>query len=169
MNSGSEPNFFRALTPILFLGAACAAQAMEFRVAGNELHVNGPVEGYELALYADTAAAHPAIDTVVFRNSPGGDAWTAFQVGQRIRDAGLRTVVAGRCVSACTIMFLGGTSRHFAQAARPEFLYLAFHGTWSASFIDADKPAMQGRVALRDWVQSRTGGRMDASLLERFI
>jgi hypothetical protein len=157
------------LVAFAFCALALSAQAMELRVAGKELHLRGKVEGYELALFKDALAEHPAIDTVVFRDSPGGDAWTAYRVGERIRDLGLRTVVAGRCISACTIMFLGGTSRHFAQAARPEFLYLAFHGTWSASFFDADKPAMQGRVALREWVQSRTGGRMDASLLERFI
>ncbi|TMH45917.1 MAG: hypothetical protein E6H54_04205 [Betaproteobacteria bacterium] len=67
--------------------AAGAAQAMEFRVAGNELHLRGKVDGYELALLKDALAEHPGIDTVVFRGSPGGDAWTAYRVGDCTRCA----------------------------------------------------------------------------------
>ena len=35
--------------------------------------------------------------------------------------------------------------------------------------LERDKPAMQGRVTLRAWIQSRTDGRMDALILERFL
>src|SRR5437762_3466060 len=97
-----------------------AAQAMEFRVAGSELHLRGKVDGYEFALLKDALAEHPGIDTVVFRASPGGDAWTAYRVGERTR------------------------------AERPEFLYLAFHGTWNASLHELNNPAIRGRVELRD-------------------
>jgi len=157
------------LAALALVGAVAGAQAMEFRIAGNELHALGKVEGYELALLKDALAEHPAIDTVVFRQSPGGDAWTAYRVGETIRDRGLRTVVAGPCRSACTIMFLGGRERHFAQAIRPEFVYLAFHGTWNSNLIERDQPAMRGHVELRDWMVSRTGGRMNAALIDRFL
>ena len=142
---------------------------MEFRVAGSELHLGGPVDGSELALFIDATREHPGIDTVVFRNSPGGDAWTAYRVGERIRDAGLRTVVVGRCVSACTVMFLGGRTRHFAEASRPDLMYLAFHGTWSQAFTQQNTPAFGGRVQLRAWIVARTGGKVDPLLLERFL
>jgi hypothetical protein len=167
-NSSSAP-WLRALLALSFGWIAFSAQAMEFRVAGNELHLRGKVDGYELALLRDALAEHPGIDTIVFRASPGGDTWTAYRVGERIRDGGLRTVLAGPCHSACTIMFLGGKQRHFARAERPEFLHLAFHGTWNASLHEANNPAIRGRVALRDWVLSRTGGKVDAALLDRFL
>ncbi|HEY3075458.1 MAG TPA: hypothetical protein VGJ74_09820 [Burkholderiales bacterium] len=155
---------------VLVLSAlAVSAQAMEFRVAGNELHLRGKVEGYEFALLKDALAEHPSIDTIVFRASPGGDAWTAYRVGERIRDGGLRTVLAGPCHSACTIMFLGGKQRHFARAERPEFLHLAFHGTWNTSLHELNNPAIRGRVELRDWVVQRTGGKVEPALLERFL
>jgi hypothetical protein len=157
------------LAAFALVALAMSAQAMEFRIAGNELHLRGKVDGYEFALLKDALAEHPAIDTVVFRASPGGDAWTAYRVGEHIRDSGLRTVVAGPCVSACTIMFLGGRSRHFVQAERPEFLYLAFHGTWNSSLHEMNNPAIRGRVTLRDWVVSRTGGKVEPALLERFL
>ena len=142
---------------------------MEFRVAGNELHLRGKVEGNEFGLLKDVLGEHAGIDTVVFRDSPGGDAWTAYRVGERIRDGGLRTVLAGRCHSACTIMFLGGRSRHFVLATRPELMHLAFHGTWSTNFIEPNVPGIRGRLELRGWLLERTGGKIDAALLERFL
>ena len=142
---------------------------MEFRVAGNELHLSGPVAGQEYAHFKDAVAAHPQIDTVVFRNSPGGDAWSAYRVGEAIRDRGWRTVVVGRCHSACAIMFLGGRTRHFAQASQPENMLLAFHGTWSTGLLEAQTPGFRGRVQLRRWIVERTEGKIDPKLLERFI
>ena len=143
---------------------------MEFRVAGNELHLSGRVAGDELAKFKDVMLEHGgAIDTVVFRNSPGGDAFAAYRVGERIRDAGWRTVVVGACRSACTIMFLGGRSRHFARVARPELVYLGFHGTWSTGFLESNSPGFRGRPELRGWIIERTGGKVDARLLERFM
>jgi hypothetical protein len=153
----------------LVLFAAGSAGAMDFRVAGNELHLSGRVLGDEVGLLKDVEAAYPAIDTVVFRNSPGGDAWTGHRIGERIRDKGWRTVVVGGCISACTLMFLGGASRHFAQASLPERMYLAFHGTSSSAFLDHGAPAPRGRVAVRRWIDARTGGRVEAALMDRFV
>src|SRR5207247_11408258 len=59
--------------------------------------------------------------------------------------------------------------RHFVRTERPEFLYLAFHGTWSSSLHELNSPAIRGRVDLRDWVLQRTGGKVDPGLLERFL
>jgi hypothetical protein len=159
----------RLLMLLTFAAAPCAA-AMDFRVAGNELHVSGRVVGDELALLKDVEAAHPnAIDTVVFRNSPGGDAWTGYRVGERIRDNGWRTVVIGACVSACTLMYLGGRHRHFGETTRPERVFLAFHGPSSGDFIDDHAVSPRGRPQIRRWILERTGGKADAALLERFV
>jgi hypothetical protein len=145
------------------------AQPMELRVAANELHLRGQVYGTELGPFRDALAEHPEIDTVVFRDSPGGDGWTAFRIGEQIRDAGLRTVVAGRCYSACTLMFLGGKSRHFARAPRGEVVYLAFHGAFADNLFDRDKPSQYGRSQVRAWILERTEGKIDPELLDRFL
>jgi hypothetical protein len=157
------------LIVLAFAAVAASAQAMEFRIAGNELHLRGKVEGYEYGLFKQALAEHTGIDTVVLGASPGGDAWSAFRVGEAIRDGGLRTVLAGPCISACTIMFLGGRTRHFIQTSRPEFLYLAFHGAFAGSFFDRDKPSQQGRLELRAWIVERTGRKIDPALLDRFV
>lgn len=145
------------------------AQGMELRVAGNELHLRGQVFGTELGQFRDVLAAHPEINTVVFRDSPGGDGRTAFRVGEKIRDAGLRTVVAGRCYSACTLMFLGGKSRHFARVARGEAVFLAFHGAFVEDIFDRDKASPYGRSEVRAWILERTEGRIEREVLDRFL
>ncbi|MFN2644101.1 MAG: hypothetical protein ABR570_03850 [Burkholderiales bacterium] len=157
----------RALVALALLPAL--AQAMELRIAGNELHLRGQVLGYEFGYLRDVLAGHPEIDTVVFRDSPGGDGWTAFRIGEKIRDAGLRTVVAGRCYSACTLMFLGGKSRHFARASRPELVYLAFHGAFIENVFDPNEPSTYGRSQVRAWIVERTEGKIDLELLDRFL
>lgn len=154
----------------LLVLTAMKAEAMEFRVAGNELHLSGRVTGDELGMLRDVEAAYPGrIDTVVFRDSPGGDAWSGFRVGERIRDHGWRTVVIGACVSACTLMFLGGRTRHFGVAARPGRMLLGFHGPSSANFLDRGAAAPRGRPEVRAWIESRTGGKADPALVERFV
>ena len=140
-------NAIARLMAVLAFAAAPCAGAMDFRIAGNELHLSGRVVGDELAMLKDLEDEHPGvIRTVVFRNSPGGDAWTGYRVGERIRDNGWRTVVIGACVSACTLMFLGGSSRHFGAATRPERVLLAFHGPSSGNFIEHGAAAPRGRL-----------------------
>jgi rhodanese-related sulfurtransferase len=68
------------------------------------------------------------VDTVVFVNSPGGDLWTGLRVGRLIADKGYKTVIAGSCVSACSIMFMGGKQRQFSDALRPNQTFIGIHG-----------------------------------------
>ena len=156
-----------ALLALVLLPAL--AQAMELRLAGNELHLRGQVMGYEFGRFRDLLAAHREIDTVVLRDSPGGDGGTAFRIAEAIRDAGLRTVLAGRCYSACTLMFLGGKDRHFARAPQPEVMYLAFHGAFTDDVFDPNSPSQAGRLQVRAWIIQRTEGKIDREILDRFV
>jgi hypothetical protein len=157
----------RALLALALLPAL--AQAMELRIAGNELHLRGQVLGYEFGQFRQVLSAHREIDTVVLRDSPGGDGSTAFRIAEAIRDAGLRTVVAGRCYSACTLIFLGGKDRHFARVTQPEVMYLAFHGAFTDNVMDPNSPSKAGRLQVRAWVIERTGGKIDREILDRFL
>ena len=157
----------RALLVLMLL--PMLAQAMELRYAGNELHLRGQVMGFEFGPFRELLASHPEIDTIVLRDSPGGDGWTAFRIGEAIRDAGLRTVVAGRCYSACTLIFLGGKSRHFARSSRPEAMFLGFHGAFVEDVFDPNAPSQYGRTQVRAWIIARTDGKIDRELLDRFV
>ena len=103
-----------------------SAQAMTVEVQGNQVFATGPVED-DLRKFEE-AFAKPGIDTVVFVNSPGGDLWTGLRVGRLIANKGYKTVIAGSCISACSIMFMGGKQRQFSDAFRPRLTMIGIHG-----------------------------------------
>jgi hypothetical protein len=67
---------------------------------------------------------------VVHLNSIGGRIGEGFQIYQMVHDRNLTTYTATECASACTIAFLGGSSRYLSSKAR-----LGFH---SGSFGSLD-------------------------------
>lgn len=105
---------------------AVSAPAMVLSQQGHTLFASGPL-GDDYRKFVE-ALEQPGLERVVFVNSPGGDLWTALQVGRLIARKELKTVVAGSCVSACSIMFMGGRERTFSDAFRPAQTYLGIHG-----------------------------------------
>ncbi len=43
--------------------------------------------------------------------SRGGDVYTAIQIGRKLRRNKINTIVTGDCLSACTLIFIGGFQR----------------------------------------------------------
>lgn len=114
---------------LIALLASCMAfnaQAMKVEVHGNAVYATGPVADDTVKF--EEALATPGVDRVVFVNSPGGDLWTGLRVGRLIASKGLTTVIAGSCVSACSIMFMGGKDRSFSDAFRPAQTFIGIHG-----------------------------------------
>ena len=56
--------------------------AMELKIVGNQIILSGPVVGDEPDKVKEALASSPGIDTVILRNSPGGNALAGYQVGQ---------------------------------------------------------------------------------------
>ncbi|MBS7808467.1 rhodanese-like domain-containing protein [Variovorax sp. PCZ-1] len=117
--------------------------AMTVEVQGNQVFATGPVED-DLRKFEE-AFAKPGIDTVVFVNSPGGDLWTGLRVGRLIAEKGYKTVAAGSCVSACSIMFMGGKQRQFSDAFRPNQTFIGIHGAHDKD-TKSINPAMQPQI-----------------------
>jgi rhodanese-related sulfurtransferase len=103
-----------------------ASYAMTIETRGNTVFASGPVDD-DVRKFEDAFAAE-GVTTVVFVNSPGGDLWTGLRVGRMIASKGLNTVTAGTCISACSIMFMGGKERRFSDAFRPSLTYVGIHG-----------------------------------------
>ena len=61
-------------------------------------------------------------------NSNGGRIAEAQKISDMIRARGLSTYVTHQCVSACTIIFLGGTQRHLHVTAKLGFHQPYFRG-----------------------------------------
>lgn len=119
----------RTLAALLTMGLAFGAHAMKLEVQGKTLFATGPVED-DIVQFRD-ALAQPQIDTIVFVNSPGGDLWTGMTIGRLIADREVHTVAAGYCVSACSIMFMGGKVRTFSDTFQPKQTYIGIHGPHS--------------------------------------
>lgn len=111
---------------LLGFGLTADIRAMTIEVQGNSVFATGPV-GEDYVKFKD-AISQPGIERVVFVNSPGGDLWTGMQVGRLIKQRQLKTVAAGFCVSACSIMFMGGVERRFSDVFRPAQTYIGIHG-----------------------------------------
>jgi hypothetical protein len=75
---------------------------MELKVAGTQLILSGPVVGDEPGKVREALASSPGIEAVILRNSGGGNAPAGYQVGQLLRERGLRTAVSGYCYSSCS-------------------------------------------------------------------
>ena len=114
---------------MLCAGTADRAAAMTFDAQPPLLYLRGRVASSDWLAWED-AMSRFHIDTVIFGNSPGGDARTARRIGRSIRGKGIATVVAGRCISACANMFLGGVERQFSSTLNDRPTMLGFHGTY---------------------------------------
>jgi rhodanese-related sulfurtransferase len=125
-NMKNIASVFLSLVSSCLTFIAAPSSAMMLEVQGNMLFATGPV-GDDLLKFED-AIAKGGITTVVFVNSPGGDLWTGLRVGRLIADKGYNTVIAGSCVSACSIMFMGGKERRFSSALRPAQTLIGIHG-----------------------------------------
>ena len=112
---------------------------MELKVVGNQLILTGRVVGDEPGKAEEALAKSPELDIVVLRNSPGGNAPAGYQIGQLLREHGLRTAVSGYCYSSCSRMFLGGRARYFTDDYPAEYTNIGFHGHYYANgHLDAD-------------------------------
>jgi hypothetical protein len=86
-----------------------------------ELEIAGPI-GFGLTNEVErTLDAHPTIGALHL-NSEGGRVTEAKKLGRLIKARGLSTYVAGECLSACTVAFMGGQERLVGPEAQ-----LGFH------------------------------------------
>jgi hypothetical protein len=143
------------------------SSAMELKVVGDQLILGGRVVGDEPGKVTDVLAKHPEIDTVILRNSPGGNAPAGYQVGQLLRERGLRTAVSGYCYSSCSRMFLGGRNRYYTDDYPPEETNVGFHGHYYAN--GSLNAGLVSQYGLRDWIIKYSDGKADPQLVERWI
>jgi hypothetical protein len=141
--------------------------AMELKVVGNQLILSGRVVGDEASKVAEALAKSPEIDTVILRNSPGGDLPAGYQVGQLFRERGLRTAVSGYCYSSCSRMLLGGRTRYYTDDYPLEATNIGFHGHYYANGrLNANLVRLYG---LGNWIIKYSDGKADAQLVQRWI
>lgn len=146
--------------------AATPAHAMDFRRIGSTLVLSGPVVSSDLVRWRDHFAEPGGIKLVLLHESPGGDLFTGYQIANRIRDEGLSTAVAGKCESACGLIFLGGVQRSFSDGAPLATTTVSLHGAHHGETRQL-LPELSARMA---WViRNYTAWKFPPDLLERTV
>lgn len=154
----------------LVLAASISVSAMDIRVSGNQLVMTGHISGNEIAQLRDILPANPQLDTVVLRDSTGGDLWTAMRLGEIFEEKGFRTAASGHCMSACVLIFLGGRVRQFADGKPGNRTFLAVHTPVYSMQGDSSPiigtPAGRAQGEMVYWMLKRMGPRADRALIE---
>ena len=120
---------------LLFFSVASAAAQMRYEVIGDTLYFNilgeepgyeltGQIESYDVRLLAEYLFEHPDIRALNI-TGPGGNMAAALDMAKDLADHDIDTIASGKCLSACTLVFLGGQKRSLADDAR-----LGFHRQW---------------------------------------
>jgi hypothetical protein len=157
-----RPVAWLLLTVIALSGAP--ASALDLRVAGSQLILGGAVEKGDYARVKAALDENAGVDTIILRNSPGGDAQTGYALGDLFRERKLRTAVAGYCRSSCSRLFLGGVSRHVTDEQPPGKTYVAFHGNYK----NDGRLNLDMVYVLRNWIIAHSDGKADVALVERW-
>ena len=113
-----------ALVIAALAAAASTARAdVEMSERGSVAYLSSnrlqPGDAETFAAFLDQPRSQPL--RIVYLNSRGGNTRVAVDIGRTIREHGLDTgfhVGRGRCVSACTTMFLGGVHRYYIGSNR---------------------------------------------------
>lgn len=157
----------RILALVLGLAALVpvTAPAMEFHAVGDTLVMTGPVVGDDLARLRDQLASR-RFRLVLLHESPGGDLWNGYQVGNRIREEGLATAVSGKCESACGLIFLSGIERSFSDGRPIAQTMVGLHGAHS---IDTKQPMPELSPRMAYMIRTMTGSKYPPDLLQRTV
>ncbi len=130
----SQSVFF-VLASLLCTGPVLADVELEARGAVAFLHSERLLPGDEATFEQFLAEPRPEPIRIVYLDSRGGNTRTAIEIGRSIRAHRIATafhVGHGRCVSACTTVFLGGVQRFYigsdgVQDGVATHLGLGFH------------------------------------------
>jgi hypothetical protein len=158
----------RVLLSILLAAAAAApaARAMEFHRVGDVLVLSGAVDADDLVRLRNALAEGGKPRLVLLHESPGGDLWNGYQLGNRIRDEELPTAVSGRCESACGLIFLSGTERAFSDGRPIAQTMVGLHG---AHAVDTKQPLTELGPRMAYVIKTRTDRKYPADLLQRTV
>jgi PQQ-dependent catabolism-associated CXXCW motif protein len=139
---------------------------MTIEVHGERVFASGTVgEEGDLQRFTE-ALARPGVTELVLVNSPGGDQRTAMAMAALLVPRKLRILAAGRCMSACSILFMAGAERQFASGVHPQLTMIGFHGAARGSSKTLD-PSLQPRMYA--YYKERFGARFDELLMSKAL
>ena len=129
---------------LLMLALSGAAHSLSLHRDGGDLYASGViVQGDELALQV----AHQSVPVrrLILVNSPGGALITSLRIARWLEALRITTVAWGPCMSACSLIFMAGEQRQFAQDAAGRPSVIGIHGPYNSrtgQFSTAAAPLM---------------------------
>lgn len=144
------------------------AHAIEIKIVETQMIVTGAIVKGDGWTFKRAISNNPQVDTLVLRNMPGGLIEEMEPMRNAVEERRLRTVVSGRCSSACATVFMAGQMRQFAADFHPYYSYLGFHGVYSSE--GSLKGFARAPVTNEDlWYIKRSGGKLDRELVQRWM
>jgi hypothetical protein len=126
--------------------------------SGHELEISGGLRAGSARKFQAFLESAPHI-RVIHISSVGGRIREAVAIADLIAQRGLTTYVAGRCVSAGTLIFLGGKERYAHAAAKIGFHAASFAGITKSELGELNQPVVDRMVKAgvsRDFVNRVT-------------
>ncbi|MDQ2088775.1 COG3904 family protein [Marimonas arenosa] len=128
--------------------AAGLPPVMPLPVRDGTLELTGPLDWPLYARFCTTLHRHPDLDRVAL-TSDGGLVPVARAMAARITETGLDTRATGLCASACTLVFMAGTTRSLGPEGE-----LGFHG-YALRRTDPLQTTAEEEARDRAWLVAR--------------
>lgn len=156
----------RKFTTGLLLSMACMlpalpAAGMTMVRAGSDLFAAGATVDTDYLAFRQ-ALEQPGLERLVLVDAPGGDLWTGMRVARMVQARGLKTVVSGHCLSACSLIFIGGRERAFGTGSVPLATLVGIHGAHNRETRLVDAQLSPQMYAL---YKQQMGERFDADVI----
>jgi rhodanese-related sulfurtransferase len=152
------------LAAVIFAVIGLPAVAMNMTLEGDRLYMSKGIGIDDYIKYKEMVKGKE-IRTVVLSNSPGGNIKAAIAIADDMIERNVTTVVAGRCLSSCTILFLAGKERQFASRYPVSMSTLGFHSTYDMPSGGYQNPLLWADVY--SYYKRRLGDSLDDSVIYR--
>ena len=110
-----------AAVTLLLMFELGTSHALDMRIASDTITLSGPIRDADDDAFKTIMASAAGQGVKIVRlNSTGGKIDPAANIARLIRRRGLTTLAdgAGVCSSACTVIFAGGSARHYVNGER---------------------------------------------------
>jgi PQQ-dependent catabolism-associated CXXCW motif protein len=156
---------------LIFLACALIAagslplQAMTLERVGNDLYATGPTVDRDFLSFKE-AFAHQGIERLILVNGSGGDLWTGMNVARMVKDAKIKTITSGFCMSACSLIFMAGETRAFGTGHLARATMVGIHG---ASTHDTKTPLSAAIPQMYALYKQQMGDKFNATIINQAL
>ena len=111
----------------MLISAVPLSHAINIQRVDNDVFISGDiVANDDVKLRAEFDAA--PVKRLILVNSRGGHLNASMNIARWLTTRGVTTLVAGPCLSACSIIFMAGQHRQYATGYEPRLTVVGIHG-----------------------------------------